>query len=102
MRDKISEVLQEAIDHSWHVAMYQERGVNPDEEPPRLEASHYADRIIAAITDGAPTVDVSSGGIHETGEIEYPVMSAPWMEHDVRTEFPGRNHGTYYLIRKDT
>ena len=97
MRDKISEVLQEAIDHSWHVAMYQERGVNPDEEPPRLEASHYADRIIAAITDGAPTGRALVVGCER---------SPPGCtEDEVAMEVP---HGSvyppndYYLIGKDT
>ncbi len=44
-----------------------------------------------------PTVMIGEGGIHETGEIEYPVMTADWMEQPVRTEFPGVA-GEYELV----
>lgn len=46
-----------------------------------------------------PTVTIGGGGIHESGEIEYPVMTAAWMEVPVRTTFPrwvdgdGKPHG---------
>jgi hypothetical protein len=45
-----------------------------------------------------PRVNISQGGYHETGEIEYPVMSAPWMEQEVRTEFPGGRAGDHVLV----